>query len=93
MISRSDDTDDLLGDFSFVCLYLSMHGLLGKIKCDSSLIIYMRFVSSQLTSQSKMLSAARFAMCDVTDHWSHPQVEGQFMDILKIITITSRRCS
>ena len=40
-----------------------------------------------------MLSPARFAMCDVTNHWSHPQVEGQFMGILKIITITSRRCS
>ena len=80
MISQSDDTDDLIGDFSFVCLYLSMHGLLDK--CDSSLIIYMHFVSCQLTSQSKMLSPARFAMCDVTYHWSHPLVEGQFMDIL-----------
>ena len=48
MISRSDDTDDLMGDFSFVYLSLSMHGLLDK--CDSSLIIYMHFKTYKPTS-------------------------------------------
>ena len=90
MISRSGDTDDLIGDFSFVCLYLSMHGLLDK--CDSSLTIYMYFETCKLTSQSKNVITS-FATCDVTNHWSHPLVEGQFMDIYKIITITCRSYS
>ena len=91
MISRSDDTDDPIGEiFPLFVLNLSMHGLLDK--CDSSLIIYMHFKTYKLTSQSKNV-ITNFATCDVTNHWSHPQVEGQFMDISKIITITSLRCS
>ena len=90
MISRSDDTDNLIGNFSFVCLLLVSAWFIGQ---KWQFIDNLHAFRNLQTDFSIQKCYHQLGLCEVTNHWSHPQVEGQFMDIFKIITITSRRCS